>query len=164
MDFKRYFFIVFMWQMYLIYLRKALILVSGLGIFLRVLGRGGAIFMCLFFNCCFLAEPLQCGIPLGTGRPGAPSRPFFPRQYSVFPLFHGRNLAKQTPFFPSSFCRAQLFSEPSAPLPNPIAVRSSQAGAGGPAARDGHPGLEQPIFVWKCTVVQCYRCNFDLQC
>lgn len=43
MDFERYFFIVFMWQMYLIYLRKALILVSGLGIFLRVLG--GAIFM-----------------------------------------------------------------------------------------------------------------------
>lgn len=119
--------------------------------------------MRLFFNCCFLAEPLQCGIPLGTGRPGAPSRPI-PQQYSVFPLFHERNLAKQAPFFPSSFCRAQLFSEPSAPLPNPIAVRSSQAGAGGSAARDGHPGLEQPIFVWKCTVVQCYQCNFDLQC
>lgn len=49
MDFKRYFFIVFMWQMYLIYLRKALILVSGLGIFLRVLGRGGGHFHVFVF-------------------------------------------------------------------------------------------------------------------
>lgn len=49
-------------------------------------------------------------------------------------LLHEQNLVKgKTPF--SSFCRAQLFSEPSAPLPNPIAVRSSQVGAGGSVAQ-----------------------------
>lgn len=93
MDFERYFFIEFMWQMYLIYLRKALILVSGLGIFFRGLGWGP--FLSLFFNCWFLAEPLQCGIPLGTGhsKPGS-----FPSSIPSFPSSRAERREGKTPF------------------------------------------------------------------
>lgn len=162
MDFERYFFIVFMWQMYLIYLRKALILVSGLGIFLRVSGWG-AIFVYLFFNCCVLAEPLQCGISLGTGRS---QRARSPAVFRLSPL-HEQNLAEH-PFFRAAFVERSSFLSPQHHCQTHRGEKQPGRGRGlrGPAAaaRDGHPGLEQPIFVWKCTVVQCYQCNFDLQC
>lgn len=81
MDFERYFFIEFMWQMYLIYLRKALILGVRFGDFFRGLGWGPYLCVC-FLIAVFLAEPLQCGIPLGTGRskqgPFPSSIPSFP--------------------------------------------------------------------------------------
>lgn len=114
----------------------------------------------------FLAEPLQCGIPLGTGWPGAASRPI-PQQYSVFPLFTSRT-SRSTLFSEQILSSAALFWTLST-IANPHRDEKQPGwsrGLRGPAAaaRDGHPGLEQPILVWKCTVVQCYRCNFDLQC
>lgn len=124
MDFERYFFIVFMWQMYLIYLRKALILVSGLGIFLGVLEGGGPFSCVCFLIAVFGQNHYKVGFLWERGGDHSPA------EFRLCPL-HEQSLA-QHPFFPSSFCRAQLSPEPSAPLPNPIVVRSSQAGAGAP--------------------------------
>lgn len=84
----------------LIYLREALILVSGWGFFR---GFGGSVFVRVgvfffFFLLLFLAEPLQCGSPLGMGWPDSRERVHSP---AVFPLSPSceQNLA-EIPFFP----------------------------------------------------------------
>lgn len=126
MDFERYFFIVFMWQMYLIYLRKALILASGLGIFLGVSGRGGHFRAFVFLIAVLGQNHYKVGFFFWERVAVA-----VPQQNSVCALLTSRT-EQNSPFSPSSFCRAQLSPEPSAPLPNPTVVRSSQAGAGAP--------------------------------
>lgn len=138
----------------LIYLREALILVSGWGFFR---GFGGSVFVRVgvffffFFIVFFWQNHYNAGVLWEWDGLTAESESIL-QQYSVFPLLVSRTSQKY-PFFPSKFCRAQLFSEPSAPLPNHIMVRSSQhVGVRGGfftrhRSRDRHPGFEQPIFV-----------------
>lgn len=106
------------------------------GDFLGVLW--GGIFVRLFFSCCFWQNHYNVGFLWEQGGTAQQAGPF-PSSIPSFPSSQAEPHA--APFFPSRFCRAQLFSEPSAPLPNPIAVRSSQVGAGGSVARRHGTGI-----------------------
>lgn len=118
-----------------------------------VSGRSGGALPCVFyfFNSRFWQTRCHAGAPWERGGLAAARGPLL-RQNSVFPPVTRRTLQK-SPFSPSKFCRAQLFSEPSAPLPEHAAVSSGQRGGGRglfsprPRSPDRRPGSEQPIFV-----------------
>lgn len=146
MDFKRYFFIVFMWQMYLIYLRKALILVSGLGIFLRVLGRGGPFSCVCFLIAVFWQNHYNVGFLWERGGLEHQAGPFSPGSIPSFPSFTGGTSRSKHPFSRAAFAERSSSLSPQHHCQTPSRWEAARLEPGAPRHGTGILALSSPYL------------------
>lgn len=126
----------------LVYLREALILESGLG-FLRGLGEHFRAFgFFFFFLAVVLGSPATTRASFGIGT--ARWQRAGPCSGSVPPFPSAREGPRgNTP------CSEQILPSSSPSLPRRGWEQAAAGARGLSRRRDGHPGFEQPIFVWS---------------
>lgn len=134
-----FFFTVFLWKMYADLFKGSVNLSVRFGFFRGILGECFCAFGFFFFSCWFWQPRGNAGFLQDRDGPTAESGPVL-RQRSAFPL-RARRTLREYPLFRADF--AELLSEP------PRAVAGSRQQWGLSRRRDGHPGFEQPIFVWS---------------